>query len=52
LFLELLSKYALSHKLAIPDGFIAATAITNDVELFTLNVKDYRFIDDLKLYKK
>lgn len=52
LFLELLSKYALSHKLAIPDGFIAATAIVNDVELFTLNLKDYRFIDNLKLYKK
>lgn len=52
LFLELLSKYALSHKLAIPDGFIAATAIANDVELFTLNLKDYRFIDNLKLYKK
>ncbi len=52
LFLELLSKYALSHKLAIPDGFIAATAIANDVELFTLNLKDYRFIDGLKLYKK
>jgi tRNA(fMet)-specific endonuclease VapC len=52
LFLELLSKYALSHKLAIPDGFIAAIAIANDVELFTLNLKDYRFIDNLKLYKK
>jgi tRNA(fMet)-specific endonuclease VapC len=52
LFLYLMSKYTLSHKLAIPDGFIAATAIANDVELFTLNVKDYRFIDGLKLYKK
>jgi tRNA(fMet)-specific endonuclease VapC len=52
LFLELLSKYALSHKLAIPDGFIAATAIANDIKLFTLNLKDYRFIDGLKLYKK
>lgn len=52
LFLELLSKYALSHKLAIPDGFIAATAIANNIELFTLNLKDYRFIDNLKLYKK
>ena len=52
LFLELLSKYTLSHKLAIPDGFIAATAITNDIELFTLNIKDFRFVDGLKLYKK
>jgi tRNA(fMet)-specific endonuclease VapC len=52
LFLELLSKYALSHKLAIPDGFIAASAIANNIELFTLNIKDYRFIDGLKIYKK
>jgi tRNA(fMet)-specific endonuclease VapC len=51
IFLELLSKYSLSHKLAIPDGFIAATIIANNVELFTLNVKDYKFIDGLKLYK-
>jgi tRNA(fMet)-specific endonuclease VapC len=51
ILLKLLSKYALSHKLAIPDGFIAATAIANDIELYTLNLKDYRFIDGLKLYK-
>lgn len=51
IFLELLNKYALSHKLAVPDGFIAATAIANDIELYTLNLKDYRFIDGLKLYK-
>lgn len=42
---------ALSHRLAIPDGFIAATAIENDVELFTLNKKDFRFIEGLKLYQ-
>jgi len=42
----------LSHKLALPDGFIAATALANDIELYTLNLKDYRFIEGLKLYKK
>jgi tRNA(fMet)-specific endonuclease VapC len=51
LFLKLLSKYALSHKLAVPDGFIAAIAMANDIELYTLNLKDYRFIDGLKLYR-
>jgi tRNA(fMet)-specific endonuclease VapC len=51
-FLELISKYALSHKLAVPDGLIAATALTNNIELYTLNLKDYRFIDGLKLYKR
>jgi predicted nucleic acid-binding protein len=52
IFLELLSKFVLSHKLSVPDGFTAATALANDIELYTLNLKDYRFIDGLKLYKK
>ena len=50
IFINLISIYALSHRLAVPDGFIAATAIVYDVELFTLNKKDFRFIDGLKLY--
>ena len=52
IFLDLLTKYSLSHKLAVPDGFIAATAIANEIELYTLNVKDYRFIEGLKLYNR
>ena len=50
-FLDILGKYALSHKLTLPDGFIAASAISNDIELFTLNIKDYRFIQELKIYR-
>ena len=50
-FLDIMGKYVLSYKLALPDGFIAATALANDVELYTLNVRDYRFIEGLKLYK-
>jgi len=50
IFLSLISTYSLSHGLAVPDGFIAATAMTFDVELFTLNKKDFRFIEGLKLY--
>lgn len=49
-FVKLISAYALSHRLALPDSFIAATAITYNVELFTLNKKDFRFIEGLKLY--
>ncbi len=30
--------------------FIAAVAIVNNLELFTLNRKDYDFIKELKLY--
>ena len=51
IFLEIMAKYSLSHKLAVPDGFIAATALANNFELFTLNLRDYRFIDGLKLYQ-
>lgn len=51
-FLGIMGKYVLSHKLALPDGFIASTALANDIELYTLNLKDYRFISSLKFYKK
>jgi len=47
-----MNKYALSHKLALPDGFIAASALANGIELYTMNLKDFRFIEGLKLYKK
>ncbi len=39
-----------SHRISIPDALIAATAISNQVELFTLNRKDFDFIEGLKLY--
>jgi len=46
---NLVETYCLSHKLDIDDALIAATAIYNNIELFTLNVKDFQFIDALKL---
>lgn len=50
-FYSLLLEYSLSHKIGIPDAFIASTAIVNNLELFTLNVKHFKFIKGLKLYK-
>ena len=50
-FIQLMETYSLSHKLSIPDALIAATALTHEVELYTLNRKDYQFIPDLKLYQ-
>ena len=47
---DLVDKYCLSHKLLLPDALIAATAIHYDIELFTLNMKDFRFIPNIKLY--
>lgn len=50
LFLQLMETYSLSHKLSLPDALIAATALSHDAELYTLNIKDFRFISELKLY--
>lgn len=51
LSLTLLQTYKLSHGLALPDCFIAATALKTDLQLFTYNVGDFKFIAKIKLYK-
>jgi len=48
---ELIFEYAKSHNLAIPDSLIASTAISLNSKLFTLNLKDFRYIDGLVLVK-
>lgn len=48
-FLQLMLGYK-EKGLKIPDALIAAVAIINNLELFTLNRKDYDFIKGLKLY--
>lgn len=50
-FLQLIETYSLSHKLSLPDALIAATALEHNLELYTLNVKDFRFILGLRLYQ-
>jgi len=50
-FIELINKYSLSHKLSIPDSIIASTAIVNNISLYTLNYKDFKYISDIKLYQ-
>jgi len=51
LAVDLVKQYCLSHKLKLPDAQIAATAILHNVELFTLNRKDFVYIPNLKLYE-
>jgi len=51
LFIELMSRYSLSHKVSIPDMLIAATAISYELDLYTLNSKDFKFIPELNLYR-
>jgi predicted nucleic acid-binding protein len=45
----LVARYAKSHGLQIPDAIIAATALEHLSPLFTLNTKDFRFIDGIQL---
>jgi len=47
---DLVEQYCLSHKMDIEDAIIAATAIYHNIELFTLNLKDFRFLPDIKIY--
>lgn len=48
LSLTLLQTYRLSHGLALPDCLIAATAIKMDLQLFTYNIRDFKFIARMK----
>ncbi len=46
---NLIKKYSKSHNLNIPDALIASTALVKNVSLFTLNVRDFKYIENLKL---
>jgi predicted nucleic acid-binding protein len=46
---NLIAKYALSHGLTIQDAMIAATCLKEDYPLYTLNRKDFGFINELTL---
>ncbi len=50
IFADLMRKYCLSHRPFIGDMLIAATALHHDLEIYTLNQKDFHFIGGLKLY--
>ena len=48
---NLMIDYSLSHDLDLSDSLIAATALLKNIELYTLNLKHFRYIPDLKLYQ-
>ncbi|MCG8310708.1 MAG: type II toxin-antitoxin system VapC family toxin [Cytophagales bacterium] len=50
-FIELMTTYSLSHNLGVPDAFIAATAIAHDIPMYTLNKRDFKYIQGLKPWK-
>lgn len=47
---KMVEKYTLSHKLSLPDALIASTAIIHNIELYTLNIKDFKFLDEVMLF--
>ena len=48
---NLILKYSSSNGLLLADSLIAATALQLEIPLFSLNTKDFQFIDTLKLYE-
>lgn len=50
-FVRLMEQFSLSHRPTVPDTLIAAAALTHGAELFTLNVRDFRFIPELRLFQ-
>ncbi len=50
IFLQLMEQYSLSHNLTLPDAIIAATALHYNVPLYTLNRKDFKYIQGLQLH--
>jgi tRNA(fMet)-specific endonuclease VapC len=51
-FTQLMLEYTLSHRLSLPDGLIAATALSENIALYTHNLKDFKYIKDIRLYRE
>jgi tRNA(fMet)-specific endonuclease VapC len=49
LFDQWIVKFALSHRPKIADLLIAATCVAHGAELLTLNVRDFRYLPELRL---
>ena len=49
--INLIEKYSKSHRLKIPDALIASTAIYYNISLWTYNIKDFHFTENLSLFK-
>jgi predicted nucleic acid-binding protein len=47
---SLINKFKLSNNIQIPDAIIGAMSIVYDIELFTYNTKDFKFIPGIRLH--
>ena len=50
--INMIERYAKSHGLHIPDALIAATAICGGMQLLSYNVKDFKFVEGIRLYSE
>ncbi|MDX2039760.1 MAG: type II toxin-antitoxin system VapC family toxin [Acidobacteriota bacterium] len=48
---DLMERFFLSHGLVIPDALIAATALENDLVLYSKNIRHYRMIPNLSVVR-
>ncbi|CAA6807843.1 MAG: Unknown protein [uncultured Sulfurovum sp.] len=46
---QLLKEYNLSHNMKMMDAIIVSTVMIYDIPLMTLNLKDFRYLDGVKL---
>ncbi len=46
---KILEKYTLSHNTKIMDALIASTVIIYNIDLYTLNRKDFRYLEQVNL---
>jgi predicted nucleic acid-binding protein len=51
LAVDLVKQYCLSHTLKFPDALLAATVLTHNANILTLNKKDFSYIPNVKLYE-
>lgn len=49
---SLFRKYSFTNDMKISDAFIGATAISNDLLIYTDNKKDFEYIEGIKFYKE
>ena len=46
---QIIENFALSHGAKIQDSIIASTCLINNIALYTYNIKDFRYIPNLKI---
>lgn len=48
----LILRYSLSYSLKLPDALIAASCLIYDLPLWTYNIKDFVYIEGMKIYQE